>query len=1320
MNMAVPAGPDVSGGALSEATALIAAVATSRVSAAVKSNPNSKSLFSILGLTPRLTCAIARRIEAQVPGAFVRVHEELNDGTLPPEMVTRNNTTDFRNMPRADGGGCIVFATPTRDLDVVGATAGEIAPLSLETLATDPELWIEASSELKNETGRQRADLVNFALGLHQSGVVVGGLPMLAEFFVALNRSRRSLSIERALDDALPAIRICRKAGRFKEAALKGRLRSPAKWAEMLRELQKQTEDAVYLVNDRGVDLDRDVIKAQIEAQKSSGHLTPEEADVIMGIVDDDRIEQGAEWRPSQDAVVQLSWEKVEPVFKTPKKTRKKSLGEESSNFFADNHPRLLNKKERDLLETIVSEENDPEDEEKDFFFNHRDHIAEDKRLLKRWESYIFRRSAEHVDLLAGLLSTIADIVLDADTLPASPIIFARLGGAEKRAFWNNKNADLSTYLRDRYRGIAKVLQPAGVILDFGMLWTGSWAQEGDGSSKTGPTARQFKFDVYLIDGADLGEDGFPNETALKAAPSRQLVWSMPANSFASSYSANIGDIWTAAARKPLPIGRFSRAQRSERIVEEGIDLENRGSIQDVHGKPDGLLVDTNQIALDAAAQFIDGMKRVGGYIAEAARTRIQDSFEAFRAKYLDAIAAMATGEGLAAPDLFEQAIRYGELLDKLRADARKDECRKNLWEPILLVGTALSEDKPEAAIVTPWHPYRLAEAAAKAKRVAGAITRILGPSGLNAASIRRFALGVIEGIQPPWHPAIVVKSDGPKRQLFIETDTFCDFSLLEAPMSGEGSDAAFDGYSREAASELISMVTEYLNLQPHERANFSVSLFNADNRELPSRLAERLARKIETEADLRCDLILTHTDQQRLRHIYSEQNVAISRELDGALAGEATKTFLSRLRVGFLDADFVAQSSDGPGRSRVDIVFLHDVIARSAKLAWRRVEGPRETFADFCKPDGEASSRKRPFETGARKTEVFLVPNERPAEVQSYLDLVHDLEQDEQDEQNLHFAPVREIIFDDVNVGQIIKKAHQVGNWVVTFDAIADRQLLLNNGVSVIRFLPKPGLRHNVIVSTNRHGRTLTTRLGEILGTIADLSHQEQTALAQTFIDEAAKISGKVVLHAARNEQNALELMGLVLSRYEVSAALGKLTPVAWLLIDDFAEWIAHPPGKRADILVVALSESDGRPIVDLVVIESKFIGLNAEPQEARDAQLQLKATTDHLRDNLVLNSDPLNRPTWLSRLADLISEQAVFEGEIGGRDASTWASALRSNGAILRVRGVALIFTHDRREGQGEPFSTASPEQEEFMFDRHHIASLLNRIRDGERPAS
>jgi S-DNA-T family DNA segregation ATPase FtsK/SpoIIIE len=1285
-------------------------VAVSRVASAMESCLSVKSLFSIVGLDKELTCAIAKRIDADIPGAMVRVHVSLNDGSLGERLKTGWNATDFRNMPRGEGGGCIVFATPTSDLDVVGATAGEISVISFEKLATMPGLWIDACPNIADLTGRQRTELTNFLRGLHASGIVVGGLRMLARFFVALNKNRGDKPLERAMDESLPALRICRSAGRFKEPGHKGKLRTAAKWAETLRELQKQTYDVVHLVNDRGVELDRKAIKEQIDKLTSSGRLEELEAGVLRRLVADRGIEPGAEWRETQEAVVHLSWDKVEPVFKSPKKARKKSLGEETLQFFKANLPRALSKPEKDLLETIVSEENEPEDDEKIFFHDHRDEIAEDKKLLKRWESYVFASSNEYTDLLIGLLSAIRDLVLEADAVPDDPRVFARLANADTQSYWKNKNSDISAYLRDHFRGLDKVLEPAGVIVDFGLLWEPDW-EPGNGSPKRGASARQFKIDLHLLGAADFVE-GRPKQDTLKAAHSRQLVWSMPANCLGVAYSANLADIAVAATTTPLPIGRFTRAQRSERIIEEGIDLENRGSIQDVHGNPDGILVDANQACLNAAALFEKGLADVSAFVPASTVDAIRNSMAEFRKSYAQAITAMTSGAGLASDALFAQAKRYGALLDLLRKKVRQDQCRKALWEPALLVGAALSEDRPEVALVTPWHPFRLAEAATKAKRVVAAVQTILAQNGASSEGLRRFATGVAEGLKAPWHPTVLLRASGPTRRLFIETDTSFEFSLLESPSAGQGGNAAFDGYSREAACELMSMATEYLSLHPHERANFSISLFNADNRELPSRLAEQLARKIETEPDLRCDLILTHTDQQRLRQIYAEQNVAISRELDGAIAGEAARTFLSRLRVGFLDAETVAQESQGP--SRVDIVFLHDVIARSARTAWRRVEPVEKTYVDFCEPDGEQSTRRRPFETGARKTEVFLVANERPAEVQSYLDLVHDLEQDERDDQFFSYAPVREIDFDDTGVGQVIEKAHKVGNWIVTFDAIADKQLLIANGVSVIRFLSKPGIRHNVIVSTNKHGRTLSARLAEILAQIADLSSPDAIVAAKTFINDAARISGKVVLHAARSEQNANELIGLVLSRSLVARALeGRSTPVAWLLIDDFAAFMGHPPGKRADILVVALAEEDGRPTIDLVVVESKFVVQNAETQEARDALAQLKATTDQLRDKLVLDKDSLNRPTWLSRLADLIAEQGSFDGAVGGRDAAAWASALRNNGAILRICGVALVFTYDRRDGRGEAAIGRAEEQREVLFDRGDVAKLIRFVR-------
>jgi DNA segregation ATPase FtsK/SpoIIIE, S-DNA-T family len=646
-----------------------------------------------------------------------------------------------------------------------------------------------------------------------------------------------------------------------------------------------------------------------------------------------------------------------------------------------------------------------------------------------------------------------------------------------------------------------------------------------------------------------------------------------------------------------------------------------------------------------------------------------------------------------------------------LRREARQDECRKRLWEPVLSVGIAFSEDRPAVAIVTPWHPFRLAEAATKARLVAGVLARMLGRASEHD-DVRTFSRTMIDSIARPWHPGVVVRSDGPQVRLLVETECFANFSLFEVPTADEGADRAFDGYSKEAAVELIGIANEYLELQPHERANFSVVLYNADNRELPARLAERLARKIETEPDLQCDLILTHTDQQRLRQIYAEQNVAISNELDGALASEAAQTFLSRLRVGFLDAEAVSNDQERQG---VDLVFLHDVVARSAKLAWRRVEPPARDWPHFLDQTGVTASRRRPFEKGARKTEVLLVTPERSGEVQAYLDLVHDLHQDERDLQEAHWVPIREIVFDDANVGDAIARAHQVGNWVVTFDAIADPQLMRNNGVSIIRFLTRPGWDHNLIVSTKRHGRTLTTRIADTIGAIADLPPVEGTKLAEQFVEEAARISGRVVLHAARNEQNALELVGLVLSRRLLADALPPhMTPVAWLLLDDFAGWVGHSGGKKADILVVALGEEDGRPIADLIVVESKFVGQAGEAAEAKESLAQIKESTAHIRDRIVGGGDLLNRPTWLGRLADLVAEHGVFESSITGRDASTWANTLRSNEAILRIRGTAFVFVHDRREGRCEPLLASSDEQKQYLFDRQETAMAIKRVRD------
>jgi len=182
-------------------------------------------------------------------------------------------------------------------------------------------------------------------------------------------------------------------------------------------------------------------------------------------------------------------------------------------------------------------------------------------------------------------------------------------------------------------------------------------------------------------------------------------------------------------------------------------------------------------------------------------------------------------------------------------------------------------------------------------------------------------------------------------------------------------------------------------------------------------------------------------------------------------------------------------------------------------------------------------------------------------------------------------------------------------GRWVVTYDAIADLQLFKNNNVSIIRFLTKPGGEHNLIVSTRHHGMMLLTKLAEEIGTILGTGGKEAADLAKICVDEAAKISGRVVLRAARLENNALELLGLVLSKQVIVDSLPEgVTPVAWLLLDDYADWLGHR-GQKADILVFCLGEEDGIPTLDLIVVESKFVGMAAETACMAESMAQMRS---------------------------------------------------------------------------------------------------------------
>jgi hypothetical protein len=107
--------------------------------------------------------------------------------------------------------------------------------------------------------------------------------------------------------------------------------------------------------------------------------------------------------------------------------------------------------------------------------------------------------------------------------------------------------------------------------------------------------------------------------------------------------------------------------------------------------------------------------------ISESTATSLLTLFQTFQQSYLGAIKGF-TKEGLACNLLLKQAEDFGILLHAICTEAKGDRNREWLLRPLLEIGIVAVEGGRVTAIVTPWHPLRLAAMANKALQVSSLI----------------------------------------------------------------------------------------------------------------------------------------------------------------------------------------------------------------------------------------------------------------------------------------------------------------------------------------------------------------------------------------------------------------------------------------------------------------------------------------------------------------------------------------------------------------------------------------------------------------------
>ncbi len=1206
-------------------------------------------------LTADQTAAVARTIladgglsqlvEIKLPLHFVGSHD------LPPAVLTTERTTYFRNAACAKSA--LLVANTGDDEE---QSLKELVPIGEPELKAHPELWVNLAAEGLPITEQHRHWWFKALEGLLE--VRSFALDRFAEYLL---RTREAVAdgqpILFALGVALPALHVPRDTAFFcnlndKTAGYTSKWK--ALYAQAIRKrgcyLVKQTPTQALLLED-------DLLTA-FERVKDA---IPDEIHPLIHAF----IQASSGWNEEAAGLAQCEWDQVKPLFDGLKK-EKFNLGKATLEFYEDREADLLTADERDYLARLRENgRSEAQEEDEEFYRRHRNELKEQTSLKSRWDRFIFGTAVETEDFLLGIALAL-QWLFDQD-MPSSKRRLKISSDRRTKKDLKDLNTEAGLFFVCRYRGLKelfgnRVSWDIGDLMSFEAL-SDQWrkASKAFVNRSAAKSALQLKFLLELEVELSTGS----TETYFK-----QLVWKFDPNASASEFP---GD-WSRLAEHPLLHCRVNREPVSGKGRFQSLDLRNIRTLYPAYGQDRGSFVAIYRKEQDISLLWPADLAKAQeqGLVSEQTASRLLTLFQAFQQDYRAAIAGFLE-DGLACGLLVKQAETFGALLHTICKDAKGDRNRDRLLRPLLEIGTVAVDGGRVTAIVTPWHPLRLAAIANKTNQVASLVRHLLTAEEIFFGDPLLFFKELEQELSHPYYPEIALGWCGAKPELLSLTDHHLDYSLHEAPViSNDGFDDTNESPS-ETSALIVDLTKRFLSLYPHERANLSVVLYNCDSARLPYALVDRMNELHEDQDDMRCQIFLRHRDGQKLRDLYEKIIESSDADADSFVSSEAAKDFMARLRIAIMaDQAPVPDPKDGPPH---DIVFLQDVIARHARLEW---------YPEKCDPVASASfiparwSRRRPAATDDMKSVAYLCCPVQSQEGWSFLTaLTTFLKGDWDGVADRRLLPARQLDFNDPLTGSIFKEIHYLGNWIVNFDELLDRRQLLNQGVKVIRYKQSVTQGRNVLISSTAPLSLLRSMvLRRVKDLNLELNDADCRALTERFIADANEISGDIVLRAAKRGRNASELMGVVLSRYLIRHELGTNRRFGWYFLDDYAEWLGQREEQIADILALTPEQTpDGKLQLAVIISESKYIDATSVAAKRKESQKQLRDTVRRVNDAIFGDPKRLDRDLWLSRFSDLMLNGIQFPAN-SPIDLAAWRRAVREGDCGIFMRGYSHIF--------------------------------------------
>jgi S-DNA-T family DNA segregation ATPase FtsK/SpoIIIE len=1241
----------------------------------------------------------------------IAIPRALVDGFgLPDHVVTDERTVAIRNA-ECDRPALLLANTD----DDQGASLQDVTLIGAKQLTEDPFPWVEAASAglgfPEGQIGAWRAALrgLNEAddWTLHQ-----------ISHYVALTRQcveDHSKPVQEALGWALPALHLPRDSGYFLGLRDKD-LDQPRRWKRLFEKLVSDRKPLLAKQRPNRQVIESDELQSQFEQVK-------EDIPVEVHAAIETFILAPPGWTEAAVGLSAYEWEadSVLQLF-SGLKLKKTTLPEETAVFFEFELPGRLSDSDHEYLRLLKTRSlKETRDDDREFFESHRDDLAQDKALRAKWERFIFGRPIECTDFAEGLLLVIERLF---GQVNAS-------GGKRSLTIKSSRrtpgqcldiNADVGLAFGIRYRGLP-ALMGAAVSWDVphlfqyeALLERAQRRKKYRRNESVSRSSLQIKFDIILAVGSGPGA-----ERAVV-----QLVWTGQPNAIGLELPKDLGRL----LKRPLMRTSVARLPVSRKGALQSVSLGDVGTLQPAFGQDAGSLVPRTNAGEDVSKVFPKRLKdaRQAGRISAEGEAAVRTAWVEFADGYASALSAWQNS-GYGSAVLLGQAESYGAVLRALVEHAGGDINRRDLWEPVLGLGTVAITGAAPSAIVAPWHPLRLAAGAVKMRSLAGLTNYLLSDAEVNFGDDRLFFSDLRAELAHPLYPEIAVGYDGSEPVLLAETSTINEYSLFERPVR-DPAEAGTDVDPAEASRQIRALLERYLDLQPHEGANLSIMLYNCDAAGLPLAAVNALST-VQDEDEVHCNVLVRHRDRAKLGDVYTELLERSEGDPDAIVVSETSRNFMSKLRIGVM-LDSGAGPKDSAGR-QIDVAFLHDVVSRQAKEQWFSVPATAHNPSLLEHVPARWSYRRVTAEDELKATSYLTCPRQ-PAAGWAYVDAISGVIRRQAHGDQEHYLPARQISFQDHGLKSMFDEVHALAEWVATYDDLLDKRQLAAQGINVIRYRRQRTHGRNMVVSSTSELRMLHVLVRRRLSELSlGLTDERLSALARRMIDDATSISGDIVLRAAKRGVSAGELIGLVLSRALVAEELGASATVAWFLLDDYAEWLGQKEEGIADILALSVdADSSGTPRLRAVVTEAKYVDASGLAEASRKSRQQLRHTVTRIDDALFGDPGRLDRDLWLSRIADLLLDGTAALGQAALLERVR--DGIRHGSVAIDMRGYSHIFINgpaddgsslgdqeavtDIANGLQETFSREGLRQLIKAYEARSTLSAVRHALGGEHP--